>query len=57
MTKNCSTLPEVADVKDLLLLVKRHHYETFPIADYRGVLVGIVTLIDVIAALDNETEK
>ena len=57
MTQNCTTLPEVADIQDLLVLVKRHHYETFPIADYRGVLVGIVTLIDVIATLDEGTEK
>ena len=56
MTKNCVALPEVADVRDLFALVKMHHYKTFPVTDYRGILVGIVTLIDAIASLDRSVE-
>lgn len=54
MTRNCVTLSEVADVKDLLALVKIHHYKSFPVTDFRGVLIGIVTLIDVIGVFHQE---
>ncbi len=52
MTPNCATLPEVADIKDLLVLVKIHHYKTFPVTDYRGMLIGVVSLIDVISLIN-----
>lgn len=57
MTPNCITLPEVADVRDLLTLVRQHHYKTFPITDPRGTLIGIVSLIDVVACIDQLYEK
>jgi CBS domain-containing protein len=52
MTPHCMTLPEEADIKDLLAAVKTHHYKTFPVVDFQNTLLGVVTLIDVINLLE-----
>lgn len=52
MTPRCVTLPEEADFKDLLAAVRLHHYKTFPVTNYENVLIGIVTLVDVVNLLD-----
>ncbi len=52
MTSSCVTLPEIAEIRDLLMLVKQYHYKTFPVVDAQGRLQGVVALIDAIAYLD-----
>ncbi len=52
MTENCMTLPEVTDVRDMLASVRVDHHKTFPVTDYQGTLIGIVSLIDVVTAFD-----
>lgn len=50
MNANCITLPETAEIEDVLNLVRQHHYKSFPVTDYQGILIGIVTLIDAVSA-------
>lgn len=52
MTENCTTLPEDADIRDMLAAVRVDHHKTFPVTDYQGTLIGVVSLIDAVAAFD-----
>lgn len=54
MTKECVTLPEVATIEDLVTVMKRYHYITFPVTDYQNVLVGVITLVDALKYLDQK---
>ena len=54
MTPNCITLPDVADVRDMITLVRMRHFKTFPVTDFSGKLVGIITLIDVVKLIGKD---
>lgn len=51
MTRHCICLPAVADIRDMITLVKMHHFKTFPVTDFTGRVVGIVSLMDIISEL------
>jgi CBS-domain-containing membrane protein len=57
MSPSCITLPEVAEVEDLLELVRQHHFKTFPVVDHRGVLLGVVTLRDAVLATIKRSQE
>ena len=51
MTENCKTVMPNMPVKEFVDLVKETNFNTFPVADECGVLIGIVTVMDVIKLL------
>jgi CBS domain-containing protein len=51
MTSECETVPPELSLDDLILMFKTKNYNSFPVVDERNVLVGIVTIMDVIRLL------
>jgi len=51
MTEKCLTVKPDLSVKELIKIFKETSFKTIPVADEGGVLVGIVTVMDVIKLL------
>lgn len=48
MTKNCMTVRPETSIEEFISLVKVNGFNTFPVTNESGVLVGIVTVFDMI---------
>ncbi|MBA4318822.1 MAG: hypothetical protein C0412_10515 [Flavobacterium sp.] len=48
MTKDCITIRPETSIEDFILLVKSNGFNTFPVANESGVLLGIITVFDMI---------
>ncbi len=48
MTKNCITARPETSIEELIKLVKEHGFNSFPVVDEAGKLVGIVAVYDMI---------
>lgn len=48
MTPNCLTVAENMDIAELLEIFKKTNYNTIPVVDESNIIVGIVTLTDII---------
>lgn len=51
MTKDCQTVKADLLLKELIELFKESNFNTFPVVDDKGTLIGIVTIIDIIKLL------
>ncbi len=51
MTEDCLTVKPDLTIEKLIVLIKNKNLNTFPVIDDRNVLVGIVTIMDVIELL------
>lgn len=49
MTKNCVTVDPEMGIEELFEVFRKNGFYTIPVTDKEGVLVGIVTLADIIA--------
>ncbi|MDX9913807.1 MAG: CBS domain-containing protein [Candidatus Moranbacteria bacterium] len=49
MTKNCVTVEPEMNIEELFEVFRKNGFYTIPVADKEGVLVGVVTLADIIA--------
>jgi CBS-domain-containing membrane protein len=49
MTKNCVTVDPEMNIGDLFEVFRKRGFYTVPVADKEGVLIGVVTLADIIA--------
>ncbi len=54
MTPNPTTIPDVADIRDIITLIRMHHFKTFPVTNFSGELVGVVSIIDIIATIGKQ---
>jgi CBS domain-containing protein len=54
MTPDCLTVSPDMDVDELFDIIKRTKFNTLPVADEKGNLIGIVTLVDVLGLLSQE---
>lgn len=48
MTKNCLTVHPETSIEEFIVLIKKNGFNTFPVTNDEGVLVGIVTVFDMI---------
>ena len=48
MTKGCITAHPETSIEELISLVKKHGFNSFPVVDEAGTLVGIVAVYDMI---------
>lgn len=47
-------LPD-ADIHDMISLIRMHHFKTFPVVDVKGILVGVVAIIDIMSTIGKQT--
>lgn len=52
MTTDCTTIRPDAAVRELLDIFKETRFKSFPVVDENNVLVGIISLVDVIKSLE-----
>lgn len=57
MTKNCKTVSEDADLKDLLSMYTNSGLYTLPVVNKKGEIVGVVTLSDLVNYLDIKIKR
>lgn len=55
MTEQPITVSPEANLTDIISLVRAHHFKTFPVIDNIGGIVGVVTIMDVIATIGKQT--
>lgn len=48
MTKDCITIRPETSIEELILLVKSNGFNTFPVVNENGILLGIITVFDMI---------
>jgi CBS-domain-containing membrane protein len=51
MTSPCITIYKDSEAQEFLKLVNQHKFNTIPVVDNYGVLVGIITVVDVLKLL------
>lgn len=49
MTRDCVTVSPEMNIEELFEVFRKHGFYTIPVADEKGILMGVVTLADIIA--------
>ena len=57
MTKDCVTVSPEMNVSEMMSLVKKTKFTTFPVADQKKNILGIVTLSDVLGTVKTGSER
>lgn len=52
MTTECVTVDPGASVRELLDIFKETRFKSFPVVDKSGIIVGIISLVDVIKSME-----
>ena len=53
MAKNVITISPKASLKELAILIKKHRINGVPVVNEEGILVGVVTMTDILKILHN----
>ncbi len=51
MTRTVLSIPETASLKELVDVIQGHHLHSIPVVDAQGMLVGVVSLKDVLKVI------